>query len=91
MPFEWLIDIIKEWVIEKAYATIAYVDSEITALKAWIEAKLYLQKAEYPGYGMPIHVTGDPDPDVTCTYFRCGDYNEKPCYSQEDGSYFILW
>jgi len=77
---QWLIDIIKEWVIDQAYAT-----------EAWVLEKLYLQKAEYPGYGMPVHVTGETDPDVTCTYFRAGDYLGVPYYSQEDGSYFIWW
>lgn len=80
MPLEWLIDLIKEWVIAQAYAT-----------KAWVLAKLYLQKAEYPGYFMPVHVTGDPTPDVTCLYCRYGDYNEKPVYVREDSAYFIWW
>lgn len=77
---QWLIDIIKDWIETLHYAT-----------EAWVEAKLYLPKADYPGYGMPVNITGNPSLDCTCTYFRCGDLNGKPCYSQEDGSWFLWW
>lgn len=90
-PCEWVIDIIKEWVLAQAYATIAYVDAEIAALKAWVEARLYLPKAELPEYMISASVTGDLTPDVTCRYFRAGDYNGQPYYRRPDGSWFIWW
>lgn len=91
MSFEDCIDVVRDWVIAQAYATIAYVDAEIAALKAWVEAKLYLPKADLPEYMISASVTGDIDPDARCRYFRAGDYNGQPYYKRPDGSWFIWW
>lgn len=41
MPLEWLIDIIKEWVIAQAYATQAWVEAKVYATEAWVLSKGY--------------------------------------------------
>lgn len=40
---QWLIDLIKEWVIAQAYATVAYVDYWIAKTIEWVEDQNYLQ------------------------------------------------
>jgi len=80
MPFEWLIDLIKEWVIAQAYAT-----------EAWVLGKDYQSGADVPEWTNPISVSGILDPDSTCTYLKAGTYNNQPYYRRLDGSYFIWW
>ncbi len=41
-PCEWVIDIIKEWVLSLAYATQAWVTAKGYSTEAWVEAKGYL-------------------------------------------------
>lgn len=41
-PCEWVIDIIKEWVEGKGYATQAWVTAKNYATEAWVTAKGYL-------------------------------------------------
>lgn len=77
---EWLIDIIKEWVIAQAYAT-----------EAWVLGKLYATEAWVLEWITPYNVTGDINPDATCTYHKAGTYNTKPYYKRQDGAYFLWW
>lgn len=39
----------------------------------------------------PYKVSGDINPDVTCTYFKGGTYNGMPYYKHSNGPYFIWW
>ncbi len=80
MPLEWLIDLIKEWVIAQGYAT-----------EAWVLAKVYATEAWVLEWITPVNVSGDLAPDGTCTYFKAGTYEGKPYYRRSDGKYFIWW
>lgn len=77
---EWLIDIIKEWVLSKAYAT-----------EAWVLGKNYQSAADLPEWTTPLSITGVLDPDATSTYLKAGTYNDKPYYRRLDGAYFVWW
>lgn len=41
---QWLIDLIKEWVIAQGYATMAWVEAKLYATMAWVEAQDYAPK-----------------------------------------------
>lgn len=88
---EWLIDIIKEWVVAQAYATEAWVLAKVYATEAWVLAKGYQAAADMPEWITPYNVTGDLTPDASCTYFKAGTYGGKPYYRRQDGAYFIWW
>lgn len=80
MPLEWLIDLMKEWVTAQAYAT-----------EAWVLAKLYATESFVLEWITPYNVTGDLNPDITCTYFKAGTHNGKPYYKRADGLWYIFW
>ncbi len=79
MPLEWLIDLIKEWVIAQAYATVA-----------WVEATFFTQTQVLEST-IPLVVAGDPVPDSTGIYFAKGLYNGRLYYEHDHGTYFIWW
>lgn len=80
MPLEWLIDLIKEWVLSLAYAT-----------EAWVTGKGYLPEADLLEWTTPLNVTGILTPDATCMYFKAGMSAGKPYYRRQDGAFFIWW
>lgn len=79
MSFEDCIDVVRDWVIAQAYATIA-----------WVQAN-YFTEPEIYELLTPVHVTGITIPDVTCTYHRAGVQDGKPYYRRENGEYWIWW
>lgn len=48
---EWLIDIIKEWVIAKAYATEAWVLAKVYATESWVLQEIYNARMWVLGLG----------------------------------------
>ncbi|MCK5616901.1 hypothetical protein KAR91_84345 [Candidatus Pacearchaeota archaeon] len=88
---QWLIDLIKEWVIAQGYATIAYVDAEIATLKAWVIAQVYATEAWVLEWITPMHVTGTLDPRANCTYHKGGTHNDRPYYLRDDAEWYIWW
>lgn len=78
-PCEWVIDIIKEWVITRGYAA-----------QVWVLANFYTQ-TEVEEWVKPVHVSGTLNPNATCTYFKTGIHDGKPLYIRDDGLYWIWW
>lgn len=68
MSFEWLIDLMMEWVLSQDYQTEAQVLEWIT----------------------PLNVTGVLSPNVECTYFKAGTYNNEPYYKWSNGEWYIF-
>lgn len=77
---QWLIDIVKEWIVAQGYAT-----------EAWVLAKVYATEAWVIDWFTPVNVSGGIDPDATCTYFKAGTYTGQNYYRRADGAWFIWW
>lgn len=87
---EWLIDIIKEWVVKQAYATKVWVEAKLYATEAWVLTNFFTQ-TQILESTIPLDVSGDLTPDATGTYFATGVYNGRLYYRRTDGAYFIWW